>query len=67
MHTKIPGFSMGDLLGEAEEEGEVSVIKEGIVTRKGVVTKKKYKPVAKKVKPIIAELPGQYRILKAIL
>ena len=34
------------------------VIKEGIVTRKGVVSKKKYKLVAKKVKPIIAELPG---------
>ena len=59
-HTKIPGLSMGDLLGEVEEEEEVSVMKEGIVTRKGMVTKKKYKPVAKKVKPIIAELPGQY-------
>ena len=42
-HTRIPGFSMGDLLGEAEEEEEVSVMKEGIVTRKGIVTKKKYK------------------------
>ena len=39
-HTKIPGFSMGDLLGEVEEE-EVLVMKEGIVTRKGVVTKKR--------------------------
>ena len=66
VHTKIPGFSMGDLLGEVEEEEEVSVMKEGIVIRKGVVTKKKYKPVAKKVKPIIAELPGQYRIIKNI-
>ena len=65
-HTKIPGFSMGDILGEAEEEEEVSVVKEGIVTRKGVVTKKKYKPVAKKVKPIIAKLPGQYRIIRDI-
>ena len=65
VHTKIPGFSMGDLLGEAEEE-EVSVMKEGIVTRKGIVTKKKYNPVAKKVKPIIAELPGQYRIIRDI-
>ena len=65
-YTNIPGFSMGDLLGEAEEEEEVSVMKEGIVTRKGVVTKKKYKPVAKKVKPIIAELPGQYRIIRDI-
>ena len=62
-HTKIPGFSMGDSLGEAEEEEEVSVMKEGIVARKGIVTKKKYKPVAKKVKPIIAELPGQCRII----
>ena len=64
-HTKIPGFSMRDLLGEVEEEEEVSVMKEGIVTKKGVVTKK-YKPVAKKVKPIIAELPGQYRIIRDI-
>ena len=64
-HTKIPGFSLGDLLEEAEEE-EVLVMKEGIVTRKGVVTKKKYKLVAKKVKPIIAELPGQYRIIRDI-
>ena len=65
-HSKIPVFSMGDLLREAEEEEEVSVMKEGIVTRKGMVTKKKYKPVAKKVKPIIAELPGQYRIIRDI-
>ena len=57
---------MGDLLGEVEEEEEVSVMKEGIVTKKGVVTKKKYKPVAKKVKPIIAELPGHYRIIRDI-
>ena len=54
VHTKIPGFSMG----EVEEEEGVSVMKEGIVTRKGMVTKKKYKPVAKKVKPITAKLPG---------
>ena len=66
VHTKIPGFSMADLLGKAEEEEEVSVMKEGIVTRKGMVTKKRYKPVAKKVKPIIAKLPGQYRIIRDI-
>ena len=35
-HTNIPGFSMGDLSGEAEEEEEVSVMKEGIVTRKEI-------------------------------
>jgi len=29
----------------------------GTITKKGVVTKKKYKPVALKVKPVIAELP----------
>ena len=57
---------MGDLLGEVEEEEEVSVMKEGIVTRKGMVTKKKYKSVAKKVKPIISKLPGQYRIIRDI-
>lgn len=37
-----------------------SVLAEGIVTMHGVVTKKKYKPVAKKVKPVITELPEKY-------
>ena len=62
VHTKIPGFS---IRGSGRRR-EVSVMKEGIVTRKGMVTKKKYKPVAKKVKPIIAKLPGQYRIIRDI-
>jgi len=30
---------------------------EGMITKKGVVTKKKYKPVVLKVRPVIAELP----------
>jgi len=30
---------------------------EGTITQKGVVTKKKYKPVVLKVRPVIAELP----------
>ena len=50
--TKTPGFSMGDLLGEVEEEEEVSIMKEGIVNMKGVVTKKKYKPVPKNIRDI---------------
>jgi len=60
-HTKIPGFTTEDLLGELEEL--VSVMAEGIVKRKGVVIKMKYKPVAKKVKPVVMELPGKYRII----
>lgn len=38
-----------------------------IVTPKGVVTKKKYKPVAKKVKSVIAPLPSQFRIERNII
>jgi hypothetical protein len=64
-HMDIPGFGLENLLGNLEEA--VSMIKEGIVTMKGVVTKKKYKPVAKKVKPVIVSLPGQYRIIREIL
>ena len=63
-YTKIPGFTMEDLLGEAESVE--LVMAEGIVLRKGVVTKKKYKPVAKKVRPVITELPGKYRIIREI-
>ena len=63
-HTDIPGFGLENLLGNLEKM--VSMMKEGIVTMKGVVTKKKYKPVAKKVKPVIANLPGQYRIIRVI-
>ena len=35
---------------------------EGVIMKKGVVTKKKYKLVALKVRPVIAELPEWYRI-----
>jgi hypothetical protein len=63
-YTRVPGFSMEDLGGNSKEALEV--FKEGIVERKGVVTKKKYKPVVKKVKPIIADLPGRYRIIREI-
>ena len=38
-----------------------------IVTRKGVVTKKKYKPVAKKVKPVVASVPNEFRIERNII
>ena len=62
-HTDIPGFGIENLLGNLGET--VSMMKEGIVTMKGVVTKK-YKPVAKKVKPVIVNLLGQYRIIREI-
>ena len=58
-HTKVPGFTTEDLLGESEEL--VLVMVERIVKRKGVVTKKKYKPVAKKIKPVVTELPDTFR------
>jgi len=35
---------------------------QGAIMKKGVVAKKKYKLVALKVRPVIAELPEQYRI-----
>jgi hypothetical protein len=40
---------------------------ETTLKRKGVVTKKKYKPVAQKVKSIIAELPDRFRIVRHII
>ena len=43
-----------------------SVLAEGIVTMHSVVTKKTYKPVAKKIKPVIAKLPEKYRIVRNI-
>ena len=38
-----------------------------IITPKGVVQKKKYKPVAKRIKPVVTELPSKYRIVQNIL
>lgn len=38
-----------------------------IATRKGIVMKKKYKPVAKKVKPVVTKLPSKYRIEQNII
>jgi hypothetical protein len=46
---------------------QVSTFPTAIVPRKGVVTKKKYKPVALKVKPVIAKLPDKFRIVQNIL
>jgi hypothetical protein len=40
---------------------------EQTLKRKGVVTKKKYKPVAQKVKSVIAELPKRFRINRQII
>jgi len=39
---------------------------QGAITKKGVVARKKYKPVALKVRPVIAELPERYRIHRHI-
>ena len=39
---------------------------QGAITKKGVVAKKKYKPVALKVRPVIAELPEWYCIHRHI-
>ena len=38
-----------------------------IIMHKGVVTKKKYKPVAKKVRPVIASVPNKFRIERNII
>jgi hypothetical protein len=46
---------------------QTSVLVGGIITWRGVVGKKKYKPVAQKVKPVIAELPRKYRIVREII
>ena len=51
---------------EQASDTPISVFPEGIVTMRGVVTKKKYKPVAKKVRPVIAELPEKFRIVRNI-
>jgi len=39
---------------------------QGAITKKGVVARKKYKPVALKVRPVIAELPEWYHIHRHI-
>ena len=45
-----------------KSEERRAVFSEGIVTRKGVVSKKKYKPVAKKVKLVTIHLLTEYQI-----
>jgi RNase H-like domain found in reverse transcriptase len=57
-------FATRDLLGDPEKA--VAVFKAGIVSMRGIVTKKKFKPVAKKVRPVVAQLPGKYRIIQDI-
>jgi hypothetical protein len=66
----IPGFLMEKLEKdsggkEKDDTGAVTCMKEEI-TPQGVVAKKKYKPVAKKVKLVVTTLPGQYRIVREI-
>jgi hypothetical protein len=50
---------------ETNDTGTVTCMK-GEITPWGVVAKKKYKLVAKKVKPVVTTLPGQYRIVREI-
>jgi hypothetical protein len=55
-----------DLRGkETNGTGTVTCMK-GEITPWGVVAKKKYKLVVKKVKPVVTTLPGQYRIIREI-
>lgn len=42
--------------------GRAAAFKEAVVTRKGVVQRKKYKPVARKVQPVVTSLPTDYQI-----
>ena len=60
----IPGLGDGDILGNTEQA--LAIYKEGMVKMRGVVTKKKYKPVAQKVRPVVMQLPGKYRIIREI-
>jgi hypothetical protein len=45
----------------------VSSFIDAIPQKKGVVTKKKYKPVAQKVRSVVADLPEKYRIVREIM
>ena len=47
--------------------GLPEIFAEGIVTRKGISTKKKYKPIALKVRPVAAKLPARFRIVQNII
>ena len=59
--------STATFLSNQSTNSTTSVLTEGIVTMRGIVTKKKYKPVTKKVKPVIAELPKKYQIVQNIV
>ena len=60
----IPGLGEGDILGNTEQA--LAIYKEGVVKTRGVVTKKKYKPVAQKVRPVVMQLLGKHRIVREI-
>jgi hypothetical protein len=62
--TAIPGFKEEDILGSTEQA--LAIYKEGVTKVRGVVAKKKYKLVAQKVRPVVTQLPGQYRIIREI-
>jgi hypothetical protein len=50
----------------ASNASTAKVFKEEVVM-KGVASKKKYKPAAQKVKPVVTELPSMYRIERKIV
>ena len=52
----VPGFKEEDVLGSTEQA--LAIYKEGVTKVRGVVTKKKYKLVMHKVRPVITQLPG---------
>ena len=60
-------LSTATFLNNQPTNSMTSVLAKGIVTMRGIVTKKKYKPVAKKVKPVIAKLPEKYQIVQNIV
>ena len=60
----ILGLGDGDILGNTEQA--LAIYKEGVVKMRGVVMKKKYKPVAQKVRPVVTQLLERYRIVREI-
>jgi hypothetical protein len=62
--TAIPGFKEENILGSTEQA--LAINKEGVIKVRGVVTKKKYKLVMQKVRLVVTQLLGWYRIIREI-
>jgi hypothetical protein len=62
--TVIPGFKEKNILGSTQQT--LAIYEEGVTKVRGVVTKKKYKPVVQKVRSVVTQLPGWYRIIREI-